>query len=99
MDLPGVTDAGQIDTEVFVVNQTLITYQISSESTSFTTVDEEVGTVVQHGSAPKRIVLRPGEAALIATVRGWEWDGHVGMLIRFIREGRVIPGRSVGRVE
>ena len=82
--IPGVTDASLVDTEVFAMNETSVTYQIFAESTSFTTVDEEVGTVVEHGSTPHVAALHPGEAALIGMVRGWEWDGHVGVLIRFV---------------
>lgn len=82
--IPGVTDASLVDTEVFAVNETLVTYQLFTESTSFTTADEELGTVVEHGSAPRVAALYPGEAALIGTVRGWEWDGHVGVLVRFV---------------
>lgn len=77
------TDAGQIDTEVYCVNITNHVFLVSTQSNSFTTVDEEVGTVVEHGSAPTEVQLASGEAALIGEVAGWEWDGHVGLNLTF----------------
>lgn len=80
----GVKDAGEIDTEVFCVNETPVPYQLSVRSTSFTTVDEETGAAVEHGSGVPSATVRPGEAVLIGAVAGWEWDGHVGMEITFM---------------
>jgi hypothetical protein len=81
--LAGVTDAGQVDTEVYCVNLTQKSFQISTRSNSFTTVDEEVGTVVEHGSPPSEVLLLPGEAKQVGDVAGWEWDGYVGLELIF----------------
>ena len=90
MDIPllvrvsfgGVSEAGEIDTEVYCVNLSSKPFQISVRSASFTTVDEEVGTVVEHGSAPAQMILLPGEAKMVSEVAGWEWDGYVGIELK-----------------
>lgn len=89
VSLAGVADAGQIDTEIYCVNLTQKTFQILTRSDSFTTVDEEVGTVVEHGSLPSEILLLPGEAKQVGDVAGWEWDGYVGLelIIREMESG------------
>jgi hypothetical protein len=85
--LPGVYDAGQIDTELYCVNLTLKQFQVSTRSNSFTTVDEDVGTVIEHGSEPTEVILLPGEAKKVGDVAGWEWDGYVGIELRFKEDG------------
>lgn len=87
VSLDGVSDAGAIDTEVYCVNLTQQPFQISTRSTSFTTVDEEAGTVVEHGSGPAHVILLPGEATMVGSVAGWEWDGHVGIELRLREAG------------
>lgn len=84
VDIPQTKfDVDAVDAEIFCVNTTSVIFSISSNSESFTTVDEEIGTVAQHGSDPVRISLAPGEFRKIAEVHGWEWDGHVGISIVF----------------
>lgn len=78
---PG-TDSGAVDTEVYCVNVTEKACHVAVSSTGFTTIDDE-GTLLHHGSAPVQLTLDPGEAAKIADVVAWEWDGHVGLLIAF----------------
>lgn len=90
--VPGVADAGEVDTEVYCVNATSEDFAVDVHSNSFTTVDEEVGTVVEHGSAPVQTWLAPGAAVRVAQVRGWEWDGHVGITVDFTR--RADGGRA-----
>jgi hypothetical protein len=82
VSLPGVTDASDVDSEVYCVNDTGERFWIAVKSSSFTTVDEDAGTVVEHGSAPGTLDLVPGAWAKIGEVRGWEWDGHVGMEVQ-----------------
>jgi hypothetical protein len=83
VDIPGVTDAGEVDAEVYCVNDTGEPFSIRVRSNSFTTVDEDAGTVVRHGSDPVERSLAPGAAVRIAAVRGWEWDGHVGVEVEY----------------
>lgn len=80
-------DPDAVDTEVYCVNTTSLAYAISVRSESFTTVDEEEGTVVEHGSAPGKHRIQPGEYVMVADVEGWEWDGHVGIEVSFQAEG------------
>jgi hypothetical protein len=87
VSLEGISDAGQVDTEVYCVNLTQQPFQISARSTSFTTVDEEAGTVIEHGSGPAWVILLPGEAKMVGDVAGWEWDGYVGMELRLREVG------------
>jgi hypothetical protein len=87
VSLTGISDAGQIDTEIYCVNLTDKPFQVSTRSTSFTTVDEDTGAVVEHGSSPEQAILLPGEAKKVGDVAGWEWDGHVGIELRFREEG------------
>ncbi len=83
VSLPAREDAGEIDTEVYCVNTTPRRFVVSTRSNSFTTVDDDTGTSVQHGSKPTKIQLGPGEAAIVADVAGWEWDGHVGVDVTY----------------
>ncbi len=78
---PDATDA-----EIFCVNVTQQTFSVSAKSESFTTVDEEEGTAVAHGSPPSAVLLAPGDTARVADVKGWEWDGHVGINLVFREE-------------
>lgn len=80
-------DPDAVDAEIYCVNTTETTFSIATKSESFTTVDEETGTVAEHGSSPKIISIASGESVLIADVKGWEWDGHVGINISFLEEG------------
>jgi hypothetical protein len=81
-------DIDAVDVELYCVNTTEETFLIHSESESFTTIDEETGITAEHGSDPKKIKLAPGECIKVAEVKGWEWDGHVGMKISFV------PGKT-----
>ena len=87
VSLAGVTDPGEIDTEVYCVNETDDTFTVVVGSTSFTTVDEDHGVVLDHGPPPAHLVLEPGAVQRVATVRGWEWDGHVGVAIEYLHHG------------
>ena len=88
-------DAGAIDTKVYCVNTTPHAFRIAAHSVSFTTVDEETGDAVEHGSQPTDILLEPGATAEIADVAGWEWDGHVGIEVVFERaDGKKPPARK-----
>jgi hypothetical protein len=86
---PG-TNAGAVDTEVYCINVTREAVRIAVSSTGFSTIDDE-GTLLHHGSPPLDLRLAPGEAARIADVVAWEWDGHVGLFIVFtdVETGRV----------
>lgn len=90
--LPAPKDAGEIDTEVYCVNTTPHRFVVSTRSNSFTTVDEDTGTAIEHGSKPTKIQLGPGEAALVADVAGWEWDGHVGLDVMYEGGGNTVRG-------
>jgi hypothetical protein len=81
-----VFDPDAIDTLIYCVNNTESNFVISSKSESFTTIDEETGETVKHGSQPAEIELQKGEAVKIADVEGWEWDGHVGIEIVFMND-------------
>ncbi|GAB4205320.1 MAG: hypothetical protein OHK0022_31300 [Roseiflexaceae bacterium] len=103
MDLPllvrvglgGVTNPTEIDTEIYCVNHTGQPLLVAARSTSFTTVDEESGSAAHHGSRPTQILIGPGEAKMVGDVVGWEWDGAVGMELRFRPVG-VATGLRVG---
>lgn len=82
-----IFDMDAVDAEIYCVNTTEKDFSIATKSESFTTIDEETGTIAEHGSAAKIISLSPGESALIADVKGWEWDGHVGINISFLAKG------------
>ncbi|TND08741.1 MAG: hypothetical protein FD123_1957 [Bacteroidetes bacterium] len=82
-----VFNPGAVDTEVYCENTTAYVFIVSVSSGSFTTVDENTGDAVRHGSQPVNAVLQPGEAVPVADVAGWEWDGHVGLEIGFRHEG------------
>jgi hypothetical protein len=73
------------------VNTTSSTFSIATQSESFTTIDENTGETAEHGSEPKNISLAPGTHVLIADVKGWEWDGHVGIEVLFREEGKGTP--------
>jgi hypothetical protein len=76
-----------VDAEIYCVNVTDGVFLISTQSESFTTIDEEAGTTAAHGSDSITKKLLPGESFLIADVKGWEWDGHVGIEVAFKQEG------------
>jgi hypothetical protein len=80
-------DIDAVDAEVYCVNSTPFEFNVSTRSESFTTVDEESGDTASHGSDPVVRKLAPGVTAMIAAVRGWEWDGHVGIEVKFERDG------------
>ena len=84
------TNAGAVDTEVYCINVTHEAVRIAVRSTGFSAIDDE-GTLLHHGSPPVDLTLAPGEAACIADVVAWEWDGHVGLFITFtdVETGRV----------
>lgn len=75
--------ADDVDTEVYCLNTTERAWLVDVQSESFTTVDEEVGTVVEHGSPPMSRLVEADEAVKVAEVRGWEWDGYVGIEVTF----------------
>ena len=85
---PG-TNAGAVDTEVYCINVTCQAVRIAVSSTGFSTIDDD-GTLLHHGSSAVELTLSPGEAARIADVVAWEWDGHVGLFIVFtdVENGR-----------
>ncbi|CAN5369267.1 hypothetical protein BH09BAC5_BH09BAC5_21850 [soil metagenome] len=72
-----------IDAEVYLVNDTELTFRIAVNSESFTTIDENSGETVEHGSLPAAFISLPGNVHLVANVEGWEWDGHVGVKLYF----------------
>jgi hypothetical protein len=76
-----------VDAEIYCVNITAETFSISTSSESFTTLDEESGEGVNHGSQPLSFLLLPDEIKLVADVKGWEWDGHVGIKMSFQESG------------
>jgi len=76
-------DPSGVDTEVYCVNTTSQGFTISTKSESFTTIEEQNGETATHGSPPESHWLAEGESALIAIVKGWEWDGHVGIQVVF----------------
>lgn len=84
-------DIDAVDAEIYCVNATANTFFIATRSESFTTLDEETGLAAQHGSDPKMVLLAPGDSALIADVKGWEWDGHVGIHLSFLEKGKDTP--------
>ncbi len=92
--LEGVTNAGEIDAEIYCINQTGQPFLVAARSTSFTTVDEETGSAVHHGSRPVEILIAPGEATLVGDVMGWEWDGVVGMELCFRAVGAAAGVRA-----
>lgn len=98
----GVSDPGEIDTEVYCVNTTPDRFALEVRSSSFTTIDEEEGTVVKHGSGPIRGTLAPGAAVRVGQVRGWEWDGYVGLEVEYancatgIRQGKSYSLKNTG---
>ena len=80
-------NASLTDTEIYCVNLTSRTFEVAARNESFTTVDEETGAGIAHGSPPKTMVLAPGEAAQVGDVVAWEWDGAVGMNITYTPDG------------
>lgn len=78
---PG-TDVGAVDTHVHCINVTSTRYHVAVTSAGFTTIDDE-GTMMHHGSAPVEVTLDPGEAAQIADVVAWEWDGAVWLSVKY----------------
>lgn len=85
VDVPFTTfDPDAPDAQIYCVNETQNPFEINSNSTSFTAIDEELGESISHGSAPVKKIILQGESALIADVLGWEWDGFVGLELTFI---------------
>ncbi|GEM_PF-3013943 len=78
---PGL-DTGAKDTVVRCVNPTGDAYHVEVHSSAFLTIDDE-GTMMQTGPADVTLTLKPGESAQIGDVVAWEWDGHVGLGIRY----------------
>jgi hypothetical protein len=72
-----------VDADIYCVNTTSQSFSVAVRSQSFTTVDEADGLTVEHGSAPGQYFLSPGECVRMASVEGWEWDGHVGLEVTF----------------
>jgi hypothetical protein len=72
-----------VDADIYCVNTTSQSFSVAVTSQSFTTVDEENGLTVEHGSAPGQYVLSAGECVWVASVEGWEWDGHIGLEVTF----------------
>jgi hypothetical protein len=88
-------DIDAVDAEIYCVNTTGTEFSIATKSESFTTIDEETGLAAEHGSASKIISLASGASALIAEVKGWEWDGHVGINLSFRAKGNdVVVSKS-----
>jgi hypothetical protein len=85
---PGL-DTGAKDTLVRCVNDTTDAFHIAVQSSGFLTIDDD-GTMMQTGPADVAQTLQPGESAQIGDVVSWEWDGHVGLSIRYtnVRTGR-----------
>ncbi|WP_106640375.1 hypothetical protein [Allosphingosinicella vermicomposti] len=83
----GVTDATEIDTDIYCANLTPTLFHVEVRSASFTTVDEETGAALAHGADAMAILLAPGATARIGDVAGWEWDGFVGLDIIFQADG------------
>jgi hypothetical protein len=83
-------DMDAVDAEVYCVNITDQEFFISTSSESFTTIDEESGDTASHGSNSVSKKLSPGEFFKIAEVKGWEWDGHVGIEVSFKQNENVI---------
>ncbi len=48
-----------------------------------TTVDDESGQALHHGSAGTEVKLAPGERARVGDVLGWELDSSLGLQIEF----------------
>ncbi|HEU4328151.1 MAG TPA: hypothetical protein VFS21_33755 [Roseiflexaceae bacterium] len=92
--IEGATNPIEIDAEIYCVNTTDRPFLVATRSTSFTTVDEEVGTAVHHGSRPVEILIGPGEATMVGDVMGWEWDGFVGMDVSFRPAGQATGVRA-----
>lgn len=86
---PGL-DTGAKDTIVRCVNTTADPFQVAVRSSGFLTIDDD-GTMMQTGPADITLTLQPGESAQIGNVVAWEWDGHVGLGIRYmnLRTGRI----------
>lgn len=80
-------DPDATDAEIYCVNTTSKEFHISTNSESFTTIDEEIGTTINHGSQALTFKLAPNESVLVANVLGWEWDGHAGIEISFRQTG------------
>lgn len=78
---PGL-DTGAKDTLVRCVNATADAFHVAVGSSGFLTIDDE-GTMMQTGPAGVTVTLQPGESAQIGDVVSWEWDGHVGLSIRY----------------
>jgi hypothetical protein len=75
-------DTGAKDTIVHCVNATDSAFVVDVRSSAFLTVDDD-GTTMQTGPADVTVTLQPGETAKIGDVVAWEWDGHVGLSIRY----------------
>lgn len=76
-------DPDAVDAQVYCINTSESALLISTASESFITVDEETGATADDASKLPEFTLKPGEARLIAEIQGWEWDGHVGIELRF----------------
>ena len=72
--------------DVYSVNLTPRTVSVKGPS-PYTTVVAETGETIIHGSA----VLAPGEAAWVADVDGWQWEGAVPVVIDYLPEGEDEP--------
>lgn len=84
VDIPFTTfNPDAPDTHIYCVNETQQSFHITTNSTSFTTIDEESGESVSHGSSPFEKIIHPGDVVQIANVLGWEWDGFVGIAVCF----------------
>jgi len=79
-------DPDAVDTEVFCVNVTPHAFTIFVLSESFITLDETTGDSAVTGPPPFTARLAPGELVRVSEVKGWEWDGAVGLRVTFVRE-------------
>lgn len=80
-------DPGAVDAQVYCVNISTHDLEIEMLNQSFTTIDDDSGLTAQHGTSNHKFILKPNEVKLIAQVCGWEWDGHVGVEIKFNEVG------------
>lgn len=83
-DVPSRTADDVVDV-IYLQNDTERTYVATVRAKFSTTVDDESGEALHHGSAGTEVELAPGERARVGDIVGWELDSYLGFDIEFRR--------------
>jgi hypothetical protein len=79
---------------IYLQNDTDRTFVATVISKFFTTVDEDSGEVLYHGSGGTDVELAPGQRVRVGDILGWEWDSVLDFRVEF-RHARSTEPRRV----